>query len=523
MIRIVQTLVVATVLVVHGSASAQSGDAPPSTPEEFAATAYSGTAGAVRWQRSTDDAGYVPGYEVARDGRVLGTFDALSYVDDSLSPGTAYRYTVTAIDTAGQRSGSAAVTLRTQGQGPNSGNGDVAPASPEGLRVDIYSRFNRELFWDRPDTFGLRYEVRRDGEVVANTDGVSYYDDTLAVGETYTYEVVAIDRTGRRSSPARLFVPTQGPGDVTLPPPPSDALPPLVESRLRTAFAIAGGDPVEKALGVARRLRDVDVGPREGFERVRSATNENGVSSTTLRCPAGGKIDIVRDVGNRGEGNGVFFLRRCDVGEVLLDGEISAPASGPDGDVAPASDPVPRIIYELTITDRRDGTEEAIGVARVEFRLAFADEVWARTVSVFNSPDSAASFRSTGGARPYSLASSLRIASPPEGTEPAQHGFYFDTNFEALVGEGETAETLVVRQVGNFGGIGPNGEFTRGLLRVAGKNREFNYEVDADSGDPATFRLDVEENGSVASYLVPWSEGLDIETLRLSSAYDPGF
>jgi len=47
--------------------------------------------------------------------------------------------------------------------------------------------------------------------------------------------------------------------------------------------------------------------------------------------------------------------------------------------------------------------------------------------------------------------------------------------------------------------------------------------VDADSGDPATFRLDVEENGSVASYLVPWSEGLNIDTLRLSNDFDPGF
>jgi len=523
MIRTLQIFVAVPLLALHGFASAQSDDAPPSTPEGLAAAVYSGTAGAVRWQRSTDDAGYVPGYEVARDGRVLGTFDALSYVDDSLSPGTAYRYTITAIDTAGQRSGTTAVTLRTQGEGPDSGGGGGTPASPEGLRVDVYSRLNRELFWDRPDIFGLRYEVRRDGAVVANTNGVSYYDDTLAVGETYTYEVVAIDRAGRRSTPARLLVPTQGPGGVTPPPPPSDVLPPLVESRLRTAFAIAGGDPVEKALGVARRLRDIDVGPREGFERGRVATNENGVSSTTLRCPAGGKIDIVRDVGNRGEGYGVFFLRDCDVGEVLLDGEISAPASGSDGDVAPASDPVPRIIFELTITDRRDGTEEFIGVGRVEFRLAFTDEVWARTVSVFESPESADSFRTTGGPRPYSLSRgrSLEIATPPEGGEPAQHGFYFRTSFKALVGEGGAAETLVVAS--NFEGIGANGEFTRGSLRVEGENREFNYEVDADSGDPATFRLDVEENGSVASYLVPWSEGLNIDTLRLSNDFDPGF
>jgi len=57
-----------------------------------------------------------------------------------------------------------------------------APAAPTGLRVSAYSASNGELFWTRPSTAGLRYEVRRNGTLVQTIDGVSYYAKGLSGG-----------------------------------------------------------------------------------------------------------------------------------------------------------------------------------------------------------------------------------------------------------------------------------------------------------------------------------------------------
>ena len=200
-------------LAVGSAASAQSVDSPPTTPVDLDARPYSSTAGAIRWARSSDDR-IVVGYAVTRDGTELGTFDALSYVDLDLVAGRDYRYTVTAIDDAGQRSGSAAITLSTPGNGtgpttPTAGG----PAAPAELTGRVYSSTAAEIFWARPSEAGLRHEVRRigeSGEVVITTDGRSYYDDALAAGREYRYEVVAIAPDGRRSEASTITLTTLG-------------------------------------------------------------------------------------------------------------------------------------------------------------------------------------------------------------------------------------------------------------------------------------------------------------------------
>ena len=52
--------------------------------------------------------------------------------------------------------------------------------------------------------------MTRNGSVVATTDGISYYQNDLTPGTTYTYQVVAIDRDGNRSMPASIMLNTQG-------------------------------------------------------------------------------------------------------------------------------------------------------------------------------------------------------------------------------------------------------------------------------------------------------------------------
>ena len=79
-------------------------DAPPdvdapSVPANVAGTPASDTQVIVTWNASTDNVG-VTGYNVYRDGALLGTATATTFADTGLTPGTSYIYTVSAFDQA---------------------------------------------------------------------------------------------------------------------------------------------------------------------------------------------------------------------------------------------------------------------------------------------------------------------------------------------------------------------------------------------------------------------------------------
>jgi glucose/arabinose dehydrogenase/chitodextrinase len=83
--------------------------APPDTQAPSAPAGLSATAAGPRkidlsWNAASDDTG-VTAYEVYRDGQLLAvTGDATSHSDTTVAPQTAYRYTVRALDAAGNRS-----------------------------------------------------------------------------------------------------------------------------------------------------------------------------------------------------------------------------------------------------------------------------------------------------------------------------------------------------------------------------------------------------------------------------------
>ena len=189
--RICAVAVALSLLGVSQFAVAQS-DSPPSSPTDLATARYDGAGGELFWSRSTDDIG-VQGYEVTVNGRSVGVLDATSYYDASLDATTAFTFTVTAIDSAGQRSGTVSVILNSPG------DSSTSVPSPANLTGTVYSSTAAELFWTRSDIPGLQYEVLRDGDVVATTDGTSYFTDDLAPNQSYNFEVIAIDGSGARS------------------------------------------------------------------------------------------------------------------------------------------------------------------------------------------------------------------------------------------------------------------------------------------------------------------------------------
>jgi chitodextrinase len=85
----------------------------PSTPTGLSASAVTSSSVTLSWTAATDNYG-VAGYYVSRNGTQIATSTGTSYTDTSLSPSTAYSYTVKAADAAGNTSAaSSALSVTT--------------------------------------------------------------------------------------------------------------------------------------------------------------------------------------------------------------------------------------------------------------------------------------------------------------------------------------------------------------------------------------------------------------------------
>lgn len=95
---------------------------PPSVPQSLQAVALSESEIRLSWNASTDNVG-VAGYRVYRNGACIATTSANTtvFTDTSLKPNTGYTYSVSAFDTAGNKSSnSPSITRYTLCKAPNS-------------------------------------------------------------------------------------------------------------------------------------------------------------------------------------------------------------------------------------------------------------------------------------------------------------------------------------------------------------------------------------------------------------------
>jgi hypothetical protein len=97
----------------------------PTAPGSLRTTATSLNGISLAWNASTDNVG-VTAYQVKRNGTLIATPNSvtLSYADSGLTPGTAYNYTVLAVDAAGNISTAAALTVSTVALTPGDLNAD---------------------------------------------------------------------------------------------------------------------------------------------------------------------------------------------------------------------------------------------------------------------------------------------------------------------------------------------------------------------------------------------------------------
>ncbi len=168
----------------------------PTVPTGLTATVISATEIDLSWNASTDNVG-VTQYRVYTGGTLIGSVAGTSAAVGSLSPNTAYSFTVSACDAAGNCSSqSAATTARTQA-------GDTTPPSvPTGLMATAISTSQVTLTWNAStDNVGVTgYNVFSGSQSLGMVAGTSATVNNLSAATTYTFSVNACDAAGNCSA-----------------------------------------------------------------------------------------------------------------------------------------------------------------------------------------------------------------------------------------------------------------------------------------------------------------------------------
>ena len=200
----VQPVSAAQLVAVGGDDTSGAGAA---APRNLSLRVYSSTAAELFWQPGAS----IDANEIRRDGVLIAELrggGTNSYFDAAREPGRRYAYEVTSIDGGGR--GSASVSEDGAGGAPNGPMTPVPPSSPgEGtirtgstsiggvipVRLDVYDAQSHELFWERvPGAFG--YRLSRDGRLVREGSGISYYVSGLDGSGSFAYTLVAVDGLG---------------------------------------------------------------------------------------------------------------------------------------------------------------------------------------------------------------------------------------------------------------------------------------------------------------------------------------
>ncbi len=168
---------------------------PPTSPAGLRASLVEPVRVALAWDAATDAESGISAYRVLRAGVQIGQTAQTSYADTTVSPGTAYTYTLVAVNGAGLASDpSGALTVTTP---PDT----TAPTVPVGLSVAPVSARSLRLTWTAStDNVGVvAYVVRRDGATIGTPATAAWTDTGLIAGRTYRYSVCARDAAGNES------------------------------------------------------------------------------------------------------------------------------------------------------------------------------------------------------------------------------------------------------------------------------------------------------------------------------------
>jgi chitodextrinase len=190
------------------------GTTPPSIPTGVSATAITSKLIKLTWGASTDTGGPgLAGYQVYRNGSLVGTNTVASYLDIGLSPNTRYCYTIVAFDNVGNSSAASSQACATTLPGP------IAPSAPDNVSATAITSKLVKLTWGAStDTGGsglAGYQVYRNGTLVGTNAVASFLDIDLSPNAQYCYTIVAYDNVGNSSAASFQACTTTLPGPIT--------------------------------------------------------------------------------------------------------------------------------------------------------------------------------------------------------------------------------------------------------------------------------------------------------------------
>jgi chitodextrinase len=182
----------------------------PGAPTALSSPSQAGSAIDLSWTAPTSTGIGVAGYDIYRNGTLVGTTTATEqgtggsatptiYTDTGLASGTTYTYTVKSFDAAGDTSAaSSAITATT------STLSATAPSVPTGLAASSKTSSSISLSWSA-STAGsggsvAGYDIYRNGAKVGTSTSTSYTDSGLNASTSYSYTVDAYDSAGDTSA-----------------------------------------------------------------------------------------------------------------------------------------------------------------------------------------------------------------------------------------------------------------------------------------------------------------------------------
>ncbi|MFN8324284.1 MAG: zinc-dependent metalloprotease family protein [Flavobacteriaceae bacterium] len=194
--------------------TAGSTDTVAPTAPTLSASGTTQTTTSLSWSGATDNVA-VTGYDVYKDGVLLGSTTSTSYAVSGLTASTTYSFTVKAKDAAGNVSvASNAVSVTTLAPVADT----TAPTAPT-LSASGTTQTTTSLSWSgATDNVGVTgYDVYRNGALLGSTTATTYAVTGLTASTTYTFTVRAKDAAGNISVDSNAVSVTTLTPDTTAP------------------------------------------------------------------------------------------------------------------------------------------------------------------------------------------------------------------------------------------------------------------------------------------------------------------